>query len=173
MSGRVAGWWDGGFRESFALLEFNQVLRFPDGLPDGADGAATGQHGGRRLVKAAFTGSPCHSPVAALSLSVHVWNDPAVRARHSDPAGGQCAVGQVLEALPRGRRAKHCAVCPGFWHNRLNGAIRRLPALFTVSLPESRHPCRGRGFRISTRGRKRKRGAMLLQFESVLLSFLS
>ena len=77
----MVGWWASGKphpNRTNAVF----MLSLRAFLPDGADGAATGQRSRRSHVKAAFTGSPCHSPVAAKSLSVHVWNDPAVRARH-------------------------------------------------------------------------------------------
>jgi hypothetical protein len=37
-----AGWWVGGLRESFALLEVNQVLRFPDVCQTEPVGACNG-----------------------------------------------------------------------------------------------------------------------------------
>ncbi len=49
----------------------------------------------------------------------------------------------------------------GFGIITRNGAIRRLPAFRTVSLPESRIPARVCGFRLSRATRERKRGAMI------------
>ena len=126
---------------------------------------ATGLYGWRSRTKAAFTGSPCHSPVAALSLSVHVWNDPAVRAGQGGPAGNQSAdrVTSLKEAVPRRKVDVQNTMqsVRGFGIITRNGAIRRLPAFRTVSLPESRIPCRVCGFRLSRATRERKRGAMI------------
>jgi hypothetical protein len=53
------------------------------------------------MVQAAFTGSPCTSPVAAISLSVALWKLSAVVPTPSVPQPGTVRVGQVFRRSPR------------------------------------------------------------------------
>ena len=53
------------------------------------------------MVQAAFTGSPCTSPVAAISLSVALWKETAVVPTPSVPQPRTGRVGQVFRRSPR------------------------------------------------------------------------
>ena len=108
---------------------------------------------------------PALHPVAAKSLSVALWKVPAVAPGHGVPAGNQSAVRvtSLKEAVPRRMVDVQNTMqsVRGFGIITRNGAIRRLPAFRTVSLPESRIPARVCGFRLSRATRERKRGAMI------------
>ena len=103
---------------------------------------------------------PALHPVAAKSLSVALWKVPAVAPGHGVPAGNQSAVRVTspIEAVPRRKVDVQNTMqsVRGFGIITRNGAIRRLPAFRTVSLPESRIPARVCGFRLSRATRERK-----------------
>jgi hypothetical protein len=138
---------------------------FPRAMPDGACGATVGLYSRRSRTEAAFTGlRPAPHPVAALGLSVALGRDPAVAPTPHAPAVNRCA-GRVtsLEKLYPGTWLTFNALCKQIqgWIESRQGAND--PSLSPiVRCPESRHPCRGRGFRIC-RTAKRDR---ILQVES-------
>lgn len=140
----MVGWWASGKLRPTQGPEF---CAFPALVPDGADGAATGLYSWRSHTKAAFMSSPHPSPVAAKSLSVALWKVPAVVPGHGVPAGNHSAVRvtSLKEAVPRRKVDVQNTMqsVRGFGIIARNGAIRRLPRSSTVSLPESRNPCRG------------------------------
>ena len=159
----MVGWWASGkLRPTRSESSFALSRCMPDGACRSLQRVCMA---GVAVQKPRSQVRPALHPVAAKSLSVALWKVPAVAPSHGVPAGNQSAVRvtSLKEAVPRRMVDVQNTMqsVRGFGIITRNGAIRRLPAFRTVSLPESRNPCRGSGFRLSRATRERKRGAMI------------
>ena len=120
-----------------------QLWCLPCALPDGADGAATGQRSQRSHAKAAFTHSLCPSLVAAKSLSVCLTKESTLDSKqHHRSRESLGAVSQKPLAIDAHDDA-HFQSGALLFYNRQQWAKQLSRRYQCFALTEPLHPCRG------------------------------